>query len=83
MTTTIVRAHKIRLAPTGQQERYFVQACGTARFAYNWGLAVWKRQYGEGLKPSRSKIDKLLNSIKRDKFPWMYSVSNGRHRWRF
>jgi len=39
MTTPIVRAHTIRPVPTGQQERHFVQACGTARFAYNWSLS--------------------------------------------
>ena len=75
MTTTIVRAHKIRLVPTGQQERHFVQACGTARFAYNWGLAEWQRQYQAGMKPSARQLDKRLNAIKQARFPWMYAVS--------
>ena len=75
MTATIVRAHKIRLVPTGQQERHFVQACGTARFAYNWGLAEWQRQYQAGMKPSARQLDKRLNAIKQARFPWMYAVS--------
>ncbi len=46
MTTPIVRAHTIRPVPTGQQERHFVQVCGTARFAYNWRLSPkeWEDQ---------------------------------------
>ena len=30
-------AHKIELDPTVKQARYFVQACGTDRFTWNWG----------------------------------------------
>ena len=75
MTTTIVRAHKIRLVPTGQQERHFVQACGTAHFAYNWGLAEWKRQYQAGMKPGAGQLDKRLNAMKQASFPWMFAVS--------
>ncbi|MXZ22831.1 MAG: IS200/IS605 family element transposase accessory protein TnpB [Caldilineaceae bacterium SB0661_bin_32] len=75
MTTTIVRAHKIRLVPTRQQEQHFVQACGTARFAYNWGLAEWKRLYQAGMKPNARQLDKRLNAIKQARFPWMYEAS--------
>ena len=32
----MVKAHKIRLNPTPEQEVYFRKACGTARFVYNW-----------------------------------------------
>ena len=42
--------HKIRLQPNSAQETYFRQAAGTARFAYNWGLAEWQRQYKAGEK---------------------------------
>lgn len=75
MTTTNICAHKICLIPTIAQERYFIQACGVARFAYNWGLAEWKRKYQTGEKPTAYKLDKALNAIKRDRFPWMYEVS--------
>ena len=30
------RAHKIRLNPTHEQEQWLLQACGVARFCYNW-----------------------------------------------
>lgn len=37
---TVTRAHKIRLNPTTpEQEQWLFQACGVARFCFNWGLA--------------------------------------------
>ena len=68
-------AHRICLDPTRAQADYFVRAVGTARFAYNWALAEWKRQYEAGEKPSWMKLDKKLNGIKRSEFPWMLDVS--------
>jgi putative transposase len=36
MASTIIRAHKIRLHPTPEQEDYLRRAAGTRRFVYNW-----------------------------------------------
>jgi putative transposase len=44
----MILAHRIRLVPTADQESYFARACGVARFAYNWALAEWQRQYAAG-----------------------------------
>ncbi|MFP3647552.1 helix-turn-helix domain-containing protein, partial [Paraburkholderia sp. SIMBA_054] len=41
----MIRVHRIRLDPTATQSVYFARACGVSRFAYNWALAEWKRQY--------------------------------------
>ena len=41
----MLMAHKIALDPNNTQATYFARAAGTARFAYNWALAEWKRQY--------------------------------------
>jgi putative transposase len=35
-------AHKIALEPTAQRW-YFARAAGTARFAWNWAPAEWRR----------------------------------------
>lgn len=43
-----IKAHKIRLNPTPEQERYFWQAAGVARFAFNWGLAEYNRRKEAG-----------------------------------
>jgi len=41
----MITAHKIRLEPNNKQADYFARAAGTARFAYNWGLARWEDEY--------------------------------------
>ena len=69
------RAHKVRINPTPDQERWLIHACGVARFAFNWGLAEWQRQYDAGEKPSAYKLKKQFNAIKRDEYPWCYSVT--------
>jgi putative transposase len=70
-----VRSHKIRLYPTAEQEIYFRKACGCARFAYNWGLEEWKRQYDAGKKPCWHTLRKQFDAIKRDKFPFVMEVT--------
>lgn len=74
-------AHRIRLNPNSLQLTYFARAAGTARFAYNWALAEWERQYAEwkidpNLKcPNEASLRRQLNRIKRDQFPWMLEVT--------
>ncbi len=69
------RAHKIRLNPSAEQEKYLRQACGVARFVFNWGLAEWRHQYEADEEPSAYKLKKQLNAVKRQEFPWMYDVT--------
>jgi putative transposase len=38
-------AHRIALAPNNVQATYLARAAGVARFAYNWALSEWQRQY--------------------------------------
>jgi len=68
-------AHKIALDPNAAQRLYFARAAGTARFAYNWALKEWRRQYQAGGKPSDASLRRELNSIKRERFPWMFDVT--------
>lgn len=74
-------AHRIRLDPNKVQCTYFAQAAGVARFAYNWALTEWGRQYAayktdRGLKPpNEAALRRRLNSIKREQFPWMLDVT--------
>lgn len=42
---TIIRGHVIELKPNNKQITHLKKACGVARFAYNWALAEWQRQY--------------------------------------
>lgn len=74
-------AHKIALDPNNAQATYFARAAGTARFAYNWALAEWQRQYEAWKadnslpKPSQQALRRQLNAIKRAQFPWMLDVT--------
>lgn len=63
------RAHKIRLVPTRTQEQQLRKACGTARYAWNWALAEWNKQYQAGEKPSALALKKQWNSCKPE---WVY-----------
>ena len=42
-----IRGQIIELKPNNKQATYFKKACGVARFAYNWALAEWQKQYQE------------------------------------
>lgn len=67
--------HVIRLRPTVKQEVFFRKSCGTARFAYNWALAEWNRQYEVGKSPDSYALQKKLVAIKDVEFPWMREVA--------
>ncbi|MBS4845324.1 MAG: transposase [Burkholderiales bacterium] len=74
-------AHRIALDLNNVQATYMSQAAGTARFAYNWALSEWKKQYEAWKqnntlpKPSQEALRRQLNSIKRKEFPWMLKVT--------
>lgn len=74
-------AHKIGLNPNNVQATHFARAAGTARFAYNWALAEWQRQYevckldATSPKPSQMALRRQLNSIKAEQYPWMLDVT--------
>lgn len=70
----MLRAHKIRLNPTLEQEQYLLQCCGIARFCFNWGLAEWQRQYENGEKPSAYALKKQFNAVKQAEFSFVYDV---------
>lgn len=71
----MLRAHKIKLAPTKEQVIYFARSCGVARHAYNWALAAWKEQYEAGGKPSEMSLRKQYNALKPVEFPWAIEVT--------
>lgn len=71
----MILAHKIQLDPNDRQRTYFARACGTARFAWNWALGEWNRQYAAGGKPNANALRRQLNAEKRHKFPWMLEVT--------
>lgn len=72
----IYRFYKTPLNPTKEQETHIKQAAGTARFVYNWGSFQWIEEYKNNSKTlSELEQSKLLNSLKKIEFNWMYNVS--------
>ena len=71
---TVQLVHKIALDPTNKQRTLLAKSAGTARFAYNWALNEWKRQYRNGEKPTEAALRRQLNAIKGTDYPWMFEV---------
>lgn len=44
----MIKAIKVRLRPTDEQEHQLWRTAGVARFAYNWALARQKENYING-----------------------------------
>ena len=72
-------AHRIEIKPTVKQQKYFSQACGTARFTWNWALAEWNRQYAAGGKPKATDLKRQFNAIKYERFPWLKGIHRDAH----
>lgn len=71
----ITRTHKIRLKTNKTHRTYFNQACGIARFTWNWGLERWEKAYQSGEKPNALVLKKEFNQQKKQEFPWVYDVT--------
>ncbi len=72
----IMRAYKTELDPNNVQRTVLLRHAGTARFAYNWGLALRKEEYERmGTSSNAIELHRQLNALKKTKFAWMYEVS--------
>ncbi len=73
---TCIRAHKIRLNPTPEQEIYFRKAAGIKRFVYNWALDRWKQMKAQGVTEyGMMAAKKDFNAIKRTAYLWVMDVA--------
>ncbi len=75
----VTKAYKYELDPNNRQRTHLHQHAGIARFAYNWGLEqriqLFKNNQGSDRFTDAIKQHKLLNSLKKRQFPWMYQCS--------
>jgi putative transposase len=72
----MIRAHKIRINPTLEQETYLKKAIGTSRFCFNWGLSRWQEKKEQGIENyGPMALKKEFNVIKREQFPWTMEVT--------
>ncbi|MEM7125304.1 MAG: RNA-guided endonuclease TnpB family protein [Chloroflexota bacterium] len=70
----MIKAHKIRINPTAEQEEFLWRCAGVARFVFNRGLAQWKTEYEAGLKPTALSLRKEFNVVKREECPFVMEV---------
>ena len=75
----IHRAHKIKLSKlSSQQKSYLLTSAGASRFAYNWGLAEWKKRYEDYTQgktktpPNAYDLRKLFNARRKIENPSNY-----------
>lgn len=73
------KAYRYELDPNNQQRSNLYRHAGVARFTYNWGLdqriQLFQTNQGKDRFTDFMKQHKLLNSLKRTQFPWMYECS--------
>ena len=70
----VSRAHKIKLKPNKAQLIQLAKTAGTARYAYNWGLAKWDELYKAGEKCDAYKLSKLWTQERPE---WSHEVFSG------
>ncbi len=75
----IRKAYRYELDPNNCQRSSLLQHAGVARFTYNWGLEQSIKLYRDNKGSHRftnpMKQHKLLTSLKKTQFPWMYECS--------
>jgi len=73
------KAYKYELDPNNHQRSSLQNHAGVARFSYNWGLEqrieLSTNNHGYDRFTDAMKQHKLLNSLKKTQFPWMYHYS--------
>ena len=70
----IQRAHTIKLKPNKAQAILLSKTAGTARYAYNWGLAKWNELYEKGEKCDPYMLGRIWTQERPD---WALEVYNG------
>ena len=73
------KAYKYELDPNNHQRSSLNHHAGVARFTYNWGLEqrikLFKEQQGKARFTDAMKQHRLLTSLKKTQFHWMYQCS--------
>ena len=74
----MIRAKKVRLCPTKEQEKQLWQSSGTARWIFNWTLKMQEMNHRFGGKfISNNDLRKHITKMKkRPKYVWLNNVSN-------
>ncbi len=81
----MIRAHRIRINPTPEQETYLRQCAGIARFTWNWALAEYNGALVRQEKPSLVALKREFNRLRsEDGFaPWVSDVQSYAYQYAF
>jgi len=72
----IIKGYKVKLDLNNCQWTACAKHAGTARYAYNWGLARKIESYQKtGKSPNAIALHRELNQLKKTELSWMYEVS--------
>ncbi|MFX1511443.1 MAG: helix-turn-helix domain-containing protein [Promethearchaeota archaeon] len=75
----IHRGYKVELKVNNKERSYLYACAGTARFAWNWGLAERIRKLNEKIKKdcltTAIEQHRELNKLKKAELEWMYRYS--------
>ena len=69
------KAHRVALKPTAEQEVFFGQQAGYARFAYNWAVGEFKAGLDVGEWLSERTLRPRWNKVKHMIAPWARPLS--------
>lgn len=62
---------KTKFKLTEAEKQLMAKHAGIARFTFNWGLAMWKDLYQDGLKPNKYILKKFFNNYVKTALPWI------------
>lgn len=74
----MIKAIKVRLYPTKDQEILMSKSAGVARFVYNWGLNYLNTYYKDNKKSlSIGNLRKIFTELRNsEEFPWLRETSS-------
>lgn len=74
----MIKTVKVMLLPNNKQKSSLFSCAGTARFAFNWALALERYNYSKGGKfLTDGELRKKLTQVKKtDEFKWLNDYSN-------
>lgn len=79
----MLKGFRTKLALNNKLATVMARHAGYARWVWNWGLALWREAYKEGLKPNANKLKKLFTNHVKPQYGWMSEVSSRVYQYTF
>ncbi|NEO80277.1 transposase [Moorena sp. SIO4G3] len=76
-------SYTTKLKLNNRQKTLMAKHAGFSRWVYNWGLAMWKDAYNEGLNPNIKTLKRLFTNHVKPEYPWMRELSSKVYQYAF